>query len=65
MWPPNEIAVWVVGGSVMLLATLWFAYLRHRFAGPPHAILHLLRRTEAPTSQLALETAIEPVGRLS
>jgi amino acid transporter len=47
MWPPNDIAVWVVGGSAVILAMLWFVYLRHHFAGPPHAILHLLRQTEA------------------
>lgn len=44
--PPNEIAVWIVGGSLVGLALFWFTWLRQRFDGPPHAILHLLGRRE-------------------
>jgi amino acid transporter len=43
--PPNEIAVWIVGGFVAVLTGLWFGNVRHRFRGPPPAILHLLRQT--------------------
>jgi amino acid transporter len=36
MQPPNQQAAWIVGGSVLLLATAWFTVARHRFPGPPH-----------------------------
>jgi len=35
MQPPNEQAVWIVGGSVVVLAIVWFAFERRRFKGPP------------------------------
>ena len=43
--PPNEIAIWVVGGSVAALVVLWFAYMRRHFPGPPREILLQLRPT--------------------
>lgn len=49
--PPNDIAVWIVGGTILVLAGLWFGYLRRHFPGPPHGILHLLRQTEAVEPQ--------------
>jgi amino acid transporter len=48
MQPPNEIAVWVVGGLIVVLAGLWWCYMRHHFPGPPLAILHLLRQADTP-----------------
>jgi amino acid transporter len=39
MAPPNELAAWVVGGTSLLLAGVWFAFERRRFPGPPHAVL--------------------------
>jgi amino acid transporter len=33
--PPNDRALWVVGGAVVLLAVVWFAFERRRFPGPP------------------------------
>jgi len=44
MQPPNEQAVWIVGGSVALLAVVWFAVERKRFRGPPS----IPRQSEAP-----------------
>ena len=38
--PPNEKSMWVVGGYGLLLAIVWFAVARHRFAGPPVAALN-------------------------
>jgi amino acid transporter len=35
MQPPNERALWVVGGVALLLALGWFGGARHRFPGPP------------------------------
>jgi amino acid transporter len=35
MQPPNQQAAWIVGGSVALLALVWFVFERKRFRGPP------------------------------
>jgi amino acid transporter len=39
MHPPNEKSVWIVGGVLLLMAVIWFAGLKDRFAGPPAALL--------------------------
>lgn len=44
--PPNDIAIWIVGGCIVVLAALWWGYMSRRFPGPPHAILHMLRRED-------------------
>jgi amino acid transporter len=41
--PPNDMALWIVVGSVLLLTLLWRGYMAHRFPGPPHGICHMLR----------------------
>jgi amino acid transporter len=38
MHPPNEKSVWIVGGVLVLLAVLWFAGVKSRFAGPSEAL---------------------------
>jgi len=35
MQPPNERAVWVVGGFAVMLAATWYGDARRRFPGPP------------------------------
>ncbi len=35
MQPPNEQAVKIVGGSVVLLQAVWFGLENRRFKGPP------------------------------
>jgi len=35
MQPPNQQAVWLVGGAVGLLAVVWVTFERKRFRGPP------------------------------
>jgi amino acid transporter len=35
MQPPNQQAVWIVGGAAALLAAIWFGFERKRFRGPP------------------------------
>ncbi|MBI2947371.1 MAG: amino acid permease [Verrucomicrobia bacterium] len=35
MQPPNQQAMWIVGGAVALLLTVWFGLERKRFQGPP------------------------------
>jgi amino acid transporter len=44
MQPPNDQAVWIVGGAIVLLAVVWFAVERKRFRGPPS----ILRQGEPP-----------------
>jgi amino acid transporter len=41
--PPNERAVWVVGGVGLALAVAWFGFARHHFTGPPDALGQILR----------------------
>jgi amino acid transporter len=35
--PPNELAGYTFGGTLLFLCAYWFGYLRKRFAGPPGA----------------------------
>jgi len=35
MQPPNEQAVWIVGGVVLAMVLVWFGFERKRFKGPP------------------------------
>ena len=46
MQPPNDKALWVVGGSVAVLATLWFVVAREHFAGPPVGVISIQRQEE-------------------
>ncbi len=39
MQPPNQQAVWIVGGVLVLLGIAWFAFERRRFRGPPQIAL--------------------------
>jgi amino acid transporter len=39
MQPPNDRAAWVVGGFIAMLVTVWYAYARRRFPGPPFTAL--------------------------
>ena len=38
MHPPNEKSLWIVGGVLLLMAIIWFAGVKDRFAGPPEAL---------------------------
>jgi amino acid transporter len=59
MQPPNEKAVWVVGGLILVLLVAWFGLARHRFAGPPHGVLQPKRRTELHAAEQAVHQ--EPI----
>ena len=37
--PPNQQAVWIVGGSCLLLLVGWLSHARKNFAGPPVRLL--------------------------
>ena len=39
MQPPNEKTAWIVGGTLLGLALIWFGGARSRFAGPPEAMM--------------------------
>jgi hypothetical protein len=54
MQPPNDKAAVVVGGSVVLLAAVWFAWARHHFPGPPQGVLSMQRRQEIRAAEEAV-----------
>lgn len=56
MQPPNDKAVWIVGGFTAFLAMLWLARERGRFQGPPRGLVIEQRRT-------AIREAEERVGQ--
>jgi amino acid transporter len=43
MQPPNEKTAWIVGGTLLALAAVWYGGARNRFAGPPEALLQRAR----------------------
>jgi amino acid transporter len=44
--PPNEKVRWIVGGTALLLAAVWFGHARRSFRGPPAVLAG--REKEAP-----------------
>ncbi len=46
MQPPNEQALWVVAGTVLLLVVCWFGGVRNAFPGPPTGILTLTQQVQ-------------------
>ena len=58
MPPPNDKAVWIVGGSVVLMTGVWYGLERHRFQGPPVG-----RWSRAPGDDPGRRTGRGPVGR--
>jgi amino acid transporter len=60
MQPPNEKAVYAVGGMTLLLAMGWLAVARRNFVGPPDAVTAMRRRPEIAAAEAAVhETATE------
>jgi amino acid transporter len=47
--PPYQIAIPVVGGTLVVLLGLWFGYARHHFPGPPPEVMAQLRPVNAVT----------------
>jgi len=39
MQPPNEKSVWIVGGTLVLMALVWIGRARRTFRGPPAALI--------------------------
>jgi len=51
MHPPNEKSIWIIGAVLLLMAIIWFAGVKDRFAGPPEALAaHATSRVTAPAS---------------
>jgi amino acid transporter len=38
MHPPNEKSIWIIVGVLLLMAIIWYAGVKDRFAGPPEAL---------------------------
>lgn len=47
MQPPNEKALYVVGGMVAVLLAGWFGYARRKFPGPPPGLLASLAEVKS------------------
>jgi hypothetical protein len=45
MQPPNDKALWITLGAVVLTIGLWYGVMRGSFAGPPQGVLLEQRRT--------------------
>jgi amino acid transporter len=54
MQPPNEKALWVVGGSGAVLAAAWFLFARQQFAGPPVGVTSVQRQCEIDLAEQAV-----------
>jgi amino acid transporter len=56
MQPPNDKAVYVVGGMVIFLVAFWYGRARRTFAGPPHAVISMRMHQAATTEQVSEAT---------
>jgi amino acid transporter len=57
MQPPNDQAVYAVGGMAAALAVGWFARARRTFPGPPHGVLNAARLAELRAAEAAVHEA--------
>lgn len=55
MQPPNERAIWVVGGVCGLLAAGWWLGARRHFPGPPVGVLSMQRQAEIYSAEEAVQ----------
>jgi amino acid transporter len=53
--PPNDKALWILGGMAAVLAAGWLGVARSRFRGPPDAIASAARQQEIAAAEQALE----------
>ncbi|MFO0966929.1 MAG: APC family permease [Gemmataceae bacterium] len=58
--PPNEIALWIVGGTILVLLALWFGYLRRRFPGLAQEAIPAAPSEEAPYPVCKQELRLDP-----
>src|SRR5579883_230627 len=52
--PPNEKALYVVGGMIAVLGVMWFAVARRTFPGPPHGIETRKQAEEIAAAEVAV-----------
>jgi amino acid transporter len=55
MQPPNQQAVWIVGGVLLFAGIAWFAFERRRFRGPPQIALG---NADLPDACLSSESSV-------
>ena len=58
MWPPNEIAVYVVSSVTLVLIAAWFGIARKHFPGPPHGVLSQHRLDEIHAAEQAVHQEV-------
>ena len=54
MQPPNDQAVYAVGGMAVLLAVGWLVRARRTFPGPPHGVLNAAKLAEIRAAEEAV-----------
>jgi amino acid transporter len=52
--PPNEKALWTIGGMIALLTVVWFGSERRRFPGPPQGMLDRERQAAIVAAEKAV-----------
>ena len=52
--PPNDKALWIVAGAVVVLGAGWFGWERRRFAGPPEAVMSADREKAIAAAEAAV-----------
>jgi amino acid transporter len=52
--PPNDKALWIIGGSVAVLTLVWFSCERRRFQGPPQGATIQQRQAEIAAAEKAV-----------
>jgi len=55
--PPNDKALGIIGGAVVLLAVCWFGSERRRFQGPPQGVLDGQRQAQITAAERAVGQA--------
>ena len=56
--PPNDKALWILLGSLLVTAFFWFAVMRRHFPGPPQSIYVEQR----PADSLVMEELLAHVS---
>ncbi|HRI70146.1 MAG TPA: amino acid permease [Polyangium sp.] len=52
--PPNDKALWITGGAILVTSIVWFAYERRHFVGPPRGVMSLEREAQIAAAEKAV-----------
>lgn len=52
--PPNDKALWITVGFLVLMAIIWFAFEKNRFQGPPQGVMIKQRAKEIEQAERAV-----------